>query len=151
MKLDYRRTEVDPSPICPSGIVYRPMVTLRIGGSARSAYLRALIDTGANHTIVPFSVAENVAAELYRDKQDAAKGIGGQEITIIPGRVELELLGDGQSYKWTAVVGFAKFDSPDDECSILGHAGCLEYFLASFDGVERVVELVQIGDFPSVA
>jgi hypothetical protein len=100
---------------------------------------------------VPFSVAENVAAELYRDKQDAAKGIGGQEITIIPGRVELELLGDGQSYKWTAVVGFAKFDSPDDECSILGHAGCLEYFLASFDGVERVVELVQIGDFPSVA
>ena len=144
MKWTYRRCEVERSRICPSGVVFRPVAMIRIGGSTGSTYLRALIDTCADHTLVPYSVAEDVGAELYHDEHDAAKGVGGHEISIIPGRVELELLSDGEAYQWTAVIGFAKFTTPEDECSILGHAGCLEFFLATFDGVEQVVELTHL-------
>ena len=151
MKWTYRRCEVESSRICPSGIVYRPVATLRIAGSAGSAYLRALIDTGADHTLVPFSIAEDVGAELFPDEEDAAKGISGHEISIVPGQVELELLGDDESHKWTAIIGFAKFATPDDECNVFGHAGCLEFFLAAFDGSAHIVELTPQESFPETA
>ena len=101
---------------------------------------------GADHSIVPISIAQDVDAQLYADDEDAARGVGGQQIAIVPGRVEVELIGDGGSYLWTAIIGFAKFATPDDECSILGHAGCLEYFLAEFDGVQHAVELTRIAE-----
>lgn len=148
MKWNYRRVEVDPSRICPSGFVFRPVATVRIGGSVGSAYLRALVDTGADHTIMPFSVAEDVGAELFVDEEDAARGVSGHEISIIPGRVELELLDPDESRTWTTIIGFVKFAAPEDECSILGHAGCLEYFFATFDGVAQVVELTPRTDLP---
>lgn len=109
----------------------------------------ALVDTGADHTVLPLSIAENVGAELFYDERDAAKGISGHEIAIISGRVHLELLSDDETCAWTAVVGFADFATPEDECGVLGHAGCLEFFSATFDGVGQVVELIQRGSLPS--
>jgi hypothetical protein len=151
MKWPYFRYEVDRSPICPDGVVYRPEARLCVPGNIAEAIIGVLIDTGADHTVFPIFLARRIGARLYEDQRDSARGVGGHGIEMIPGVVELELVNNEGACKWTAVVGFAEFDSPDDECSILGHAGCLEYFLASFDGVERVVELVQIGDFPSDA
>ncbi len=134
MKWSYRRYAVKPSRICPSGIVFRPEAKVRVSGRRGEAYLRVLLDTGADHTVLPFSIAADIGAELFEDEVDAAKGVSGHEIAMIPGMVELELLGDDESCRWTAVVGFAQFASPADECSILGHADCLEFFLAAFDG-----------------
>ncbi len=151
MKWNYRKSEVECSRICPSGIVYRPVARLRIGGSNGNAYLRALIDTGADHTLVPFSIAEDVGAELFEDEHNSVEGISGHEIAVVPGRVQLELLDDSDSLQWTAIIGFAKFASPDDECSVLGHAGCLEYFLAAFDGAGRAVEPTLRGDLPQTS
>jgi hypothetical protein len=163
MKWAYRRYEVDRSRICSSGIVYRPVADLRIGGAHGETRVRALIDTGADHTLLPISIAERVGAELYEDQPDSARGVAGQEIPIIPGRVQLELLSDeGRrgsakpgshptargSCEWTAVVGFADFATPEEECSLLGHAGCLEIFHAAFDGIARTVELTPIADLP---
>jgi hypothetical protein len=87
------------------------------------------------------SVADRVGAELFRDNHDAVRGVSGHEILIVPGRVLLELISDDGSYQWSAVIGFAEFASPEEECSLLGHAGCLEFFTATFDGVARVFEL----------
>jgi triosephosphate isomerase len=87
------------------------------------------------------SIAELVAAELFEDEVDVAKGVSGDEIAIIPGRVRLELLSDEDSIAWTATVGFAEFADVEAECSLLGHSGCLEYFFATFDGVNKFVEL----------
>ena len=106
---------VDTSRICPSGLVFRPEAKIRIGGRRGDTYLRAILDTGADHTILPYSVAEDVNAELFVEEADTARGVSGHEIAVIPGKVELELLDGAESYRWTAIVGFAKFESPIDE------------------------------------
>jgi hypothetical protein len=109
-------------------MVYRPEAKIRVSGTGGEAYLRVLLDTGADHTILPYSIAGVIGAELFEDEADAAKGVSGHEIAIVPGKVELELLGRDESCRWTAVIGFAQFASSMDECSILGHADCLEFF-----------------------
>jgi len=149
MKWAYRRYAVGRSRICPEGIVCRPEAKVRVGGRLGNAYLRVLVDTGADHTVLPFSIAAVIGAELFENEPDEAKGFSGHEISIIPGKVELELLGDTESYKWDAVVGFARFASLEDECSILGHTGCLEFFCASFDGGSKLVELSPQRSFSS--
>src|SRR5262245_13693019 len=121
MKWAYRRYTVDRSRICPSGIVFRPEAKIRIGGRRGDTYLRGILDTGADHTVLPYSVAEDIDAELFEDDADTARGVGGHEIAVIPGKVELELLDGTEAYRWTAIVGFAKFESAIDECSVLGH------------------------------
>jgi hypothetical protein len=141
MKWLYHPYAVDKSRICPSGVVFRLEAKLCVRGATGEAIVRALIDTGADHTLLPISISRDVGAELFPQERDAAKGVGGHEIAVIPGRVQLELISDEESRAWDAVIGFAQFDNPEEECSILGHSGCLEYFLAAFDGVTQVVEL----------
>jgi hypothetical protein len=48
------------------------------------------------------------------------------------------------------MIGFADFVTPEAECSLLGHSGCLEYFLAAFDGVEQTVELTPRTNLPNL-
>ena len=151
MKWTYCQYTVDQSRICSSGVVYRPEAKIRVGGTRGETYLRVLLDTGADHTVLPYSIAADIGAELFEDDADAAKGVSGHEITIIPGRVELELLDRDESCRWTAIIGFAEFASSADECSIFGHAGCLEYFFATFDGHSQVVELIRRPNFPALA
>jgi hypothetical protein len=150
MKWPYSRYQVDKSPICPDGVVFRPEARVCVRGITAEAILGVLIDTGADHTLLPISIAHRIGARLFEDERDSARGVGGHAIAMIPGVVELELFSNDGSCTWTTVVAFAEFDRPDDECSILGHAGCLEFFLASFDGPKHTVELIQIGDFPLV-
>jgi hypothetical protein len=149
MKWPYFRYEVDRSHICPDGVVFRPEARICVHGTTAEAIIGILIDTGADHTLMPISLARRIGAKLYEDQHDSARGVGGHGIEMIPGEVELELLSTEGTCKWPAVVAFAEFDSPDDECSILGHAGCLEHFLAVFDGAQRTVELTPIGILPS--
>lgn len=149
MKWSYSEFEVDSSRICPAGVVYRPIAHVGIAGSNGSVYLRALIDTGADHTLVPYSVADQVGAKLFDDESNSVEGISGHEVIVVPGEIELELIDDVETVKWTTVIGFAQFAAPEDECSVLGHAGCLEYFLATFDGVNRSVELTLRGELPA--
>jgi len=150
MKWAYRGYAVDKSRICPTGKVFRPEAKIRVGGPAGDAYLRALIDTGADHSILPISVAKDIGVDLNIEESDYARGVSGHEIVIIPGQVELELLGVEESYRWKAVVGFAEFENAAVECSLLGYAGCLEFLLADFDGQKKVVELTKRANFPRV-
>jgi hypothetical protein len=64
--------------------------------------------------------------------------------------VHIELFDGSESLEWETILGFAKFAAPEDECSVLGHAGCLEYFRAVFNGVDCTVELSLVGELPKI-
>lgn len=151
MKYPYTAYSVDPSSMIPDGIVHRPEVILRIIGSSGEVYLTALLDTGADESILPSWVAEEAGVELHAGEVTQAAGIAGQQVDVIPGTVQLELVGEHESYAWPATIGFAHFESPDDEYAILGHAGCLNFFTLTFDAERREVTITPNANFPVVS
>lgn len=141
MKWKYRKYSVDPSPLCPSGVAPRPEAKLRLRGTKGDVYVRALVDTGADHCLFPLSIAEDIGVELLEAEADVAKGFSGHEVEVIPGSARLTLLSEGRMFDWDAIVGFAKFPSRSDECCILGRTGGLEHFIAIFDEKSLLVSL----------
>lgn len=147
MKWKYRKYSVDPSPLCPSGVAPRPEAKLRLRGANGDVYVRALVDTGADHCLFPLSIAEDIGVELLDKEADVAKGFSGHEVEVMAGRVRLTLISGGLTYDWDTIVGFAKFPSRSDECCILGRTGGLEYFIATFDEMNLQVSLEPVQSF----
>lgn len=137
----YRHYAVEKSLLCPAGKVARPEAKLRIRGDKADAYVRALVDSGADHCLFPYSLATDIGAELYEDQLDSAKGFSGDEVTVVPGRVSLALLHGEEVFEWRAMVGFARFASKSSECIILGRLGGLEFFRVILDEGSQTVSL----------
>ena len=150
MIFDYTTYEVDASSTNPLGIVRRPEVLLRVSGGTSARLLLALVDTGADESVLPLSLAESIGVAIDDANTLQAAGVGGHLIDLLPGSVELEVTNGSESYKWRTVVGFARFEEPDDECAILGHVGALEYFTATFDGESHQLSLAPNATFPSL-
>jgi hypothetical protein len=131
LKFPYQRYEVDPTPTLPGGVVYRPEVPVRVRGPAGTASFLVPVDTGADETLLPRSVAEALGVVLDEARHWQVAGIGGRPIDVVLGKVAFELLARPRPYRWSARIGFAAF-APDDELAILGHRGFLDRFTATF-------------------
>ena len=148
MTFDYTAYDVEPSPTNPIGIVWRPELVLRVIGEHSEEFVMALVYTGADESVLPLSLAKNIGVAVDASKSIPAAGVGRQLIELLPGSVELEI-GDGsESYRWRAVVGFARFNRPEDECTCLGHVAAIEYFTATFDGERHQCTLIPNATFP---
>jgi hypothetical protein len=150
MRFEYLCFATSTSATIPDGLVCRPEVNLRIRGPFGELAVTALLDTGADETILPLSIAECLGVELDPASASQAQGVTGDLLPLLPGKVELELFGDGQIYRWTTLVSFADFPDPGGECVVLGHAGALRYFFAEFDGESRVGCLTANAEYPGV-
>ncbi len=133
----------------PDGVLLRPEVPLRIIGPDGAETLLALVDTGADATVLPKWTQEAIGAAIDETQPSIISGIAGQELEVVPGNVELMLEQAGQVFRWTTRVDFAADEGLVDAAAILGHAGCLRYFRPSFDGYDRELELVPTPDFPA--
>jgi len=59
-------------------VLLRPEVPIRVYGPAGAAELLALVDTGADNSILPLSVAHDLGIETTLGKEPAASAYGGQ-------------------------------------------------------------------------
>jgi predicted aspartyl protease len=122
-------------------VIFCPEVPLRIHGPSGSRDFVALVDTGADNTILPTSIARDLSIPLIAGRGPGATAFGGQRIALSYSDVDLELIhGDG-SVRWPARVYFAESSDDGDEIIILGHQGFLDYFTATFIGEECALEL----------
>jgi hypothetical protein len=120
-----------------------------ITGTAGPFSTWALVDTGSDDTLFPLSVGRRVGATLDPGQSWAIEEIGGgQPLTVILGEVTLELVGNNQTFRWQAKIGFIDFADPLDEVSVLGHAGFIDYFRVTCDGNLREVEIDLTPAFP---
>lgn len=131
-------------------VVLRPEVPLRIHGPQGVAELRALVDTGADNTILPSSVANRLQIDTTPCCGPHATAFGGQQIPLSYADIELELRDADNLLHWTAHIYFADFPE-GSEPAVLGHEGFLDFFTATFDGQECVLELNPNTDLPSVS
>ena len=148
MKFRYASYEVDPSPTLPSGVVHRPEVAIEVIGPRRTETIQALVDTGSDETVFPVSLARAIEVQLEGASAGLASAVSGHAIELLPGRIDL-LISDGrQTYRWPTMVAFLDFEQSEDEVALLGYAGFLEFFRATFDSHERELELTPNERFP---
>ncbi len=53
-----------------------------------------------------------------------------------------------QTFRWSTKVGLVDFADPNDEVTIMGHAGFLDFFRVIFDGHLRTLEIELTPAFP---
>jgi len=123
-------------------LILRPVITVRISGPSAEARWDALVDTGADETLLPLSLAELLGVDLDRERSSQAAGVSGDKLTIYYGEVQFEIEAGTEQFNWRTTVGFVDFASTDDEVIVLGHGGCLDYFTATFDGENAQLELI---------
>jgi hypothetical protein len=99
---------------------------------------RVLLDSGADDTVFPEAAAAKIGVDLSNAPAGEASGVGAAPVAVRYALLKLRLT-DGQEYReWPAWVGFtaARLKQP-----LLGFAGCLQFFTATFRGDREDVEL----------
>lgn len=109
-------------------LILRPVITIRVVGPKADARWDALVDSGADETLFPLSLAEVLGVELDEELISEAAGISGDRLKIQYGDVDLRIESDSEIIEWKTTVGFVDFGSASDEVIILGHGGCLDFF-----------------------
>ncbi len=124
-------------------LVYRPKARIRIVGPKGADELLALVDTGADETLLPVDLAETLGLELRDEDRTVVLDIVGNSTTIWYVTINLEVLIPGDGPCWSARVGFYLGRKP-----ILGHSGFLNHFTARFDGRAKTLTLTPNGTAP---
>lgn len=131
-------------------VTYRPIIPFRIIGDATDDYLRGLADTGADHSLLPRSIADRIGAEIDERTRWTVGGFAGQTARAVMGHVRMEITDGSATHQWSAQVGFVDYDDPEKESiALLGHLGFLQFFNAQFRGKDHVVILEPNGTFPA--
>ena len=141
MKVKYKTYSVVPTATVPDGIVHRPEIAIRIVGPARSTRVLALLDSGADETILPLDVAKRLDVRLSVESESHAIGVTGHPLSLMPGEVELEIAFGKERFRWKTLVSFAEFEDSDAECAVLGHLGALRFFTVTFDGAAHIATI----------
>ncbi len=128
----------------------RPEIPIKIQGPNESMQFVGLVDTGSDYTIFPRSIAKFLGVELHESEGPTAQVFGGQAVELLTAEVELILALDSEKVSWLTVVSFFDYGSVEDESVILGHAGFLEFFTATFDGFEATLTLEPNPDLASL-
>jgi len=123
-------------------LILRPVIQVRISGPKSEAICDALVDTGADETLLPLSLAEVLEIELDHEFTSQAAGISGDTLTIRYGDITFSIEDGEENVTWRTTVGFVDFPKSDEEVIVLGHGGCLDYFTSNFDGERAELELL---------
>ena len=102
----------------------------------------------ADQTLFPRWAADQIGVNVNDTDSLDIVGIGGQRIPAPSGKVDIELSDQTQNYRWASMARFVSLPDPQTQLAILGHEGCPNFFTATFDGVNRSVDLMPNNAFP---
>jgi hypothetical protein len=107
--------------------------------------VRVLLDTGADDTVFPDHVARLIGLDLAGAPTGTVSGAGAAGLPVRYAQVTLRLTDGREQREWPAWVGFtpSRLTYP-----MLGFAGCLQFFDATFRGAREDVELTPNGLYP---
>ena len=143
MKLPYQGYPVQGIGVTRQTLVYRPTALFRIIGPAGDGLAYGLLDTGADDTLLPDFFLKPLGVSVASGARATIAGIGGGTVTANFVQVDLELSRGKTVYRWAASVGFYSGSR-----AILGQAGVLEHFVASFNHRLRFATLRPNGPLP---
>lgn len=150
MKFPYTLSIVPSIETGEEIVLLRPEIPLRVNGPAGHVDVLALVDTGADNSILPLSIATDLGIETIHGKGPGAIAFGGQRIALCFADVVIELSQDSSAIRWRARLYFADFPNGTEKAVVLGHEGFLDYFTATFIGEDCVLDLEPNHSIPAV-
>lgn len=137
-----------PRPVTPLGgrwVRPRPIVTVTLLGPAGHRAHPALLDTGSDDSVFPESLAARIGIDLTGAPTGSVAGVGAGPVALRYAQATLRLT-DGREFReWQGWVGFT---ATPLSLSVLGFAGCLQFFGAYFRGDREEVELETYALYP---
>lgn len=123
----------------------RPVIFITMLGPLGTYVEGALLDTGADDTLFPETVAGKLGIDLANAPIATGAGFGMLVSTVRYAEVTLRITDGVEQREWKAWVGFtsAKLRQP-----LLGYAGFLQFFTATFRGDLQEVELEINSSYP---
>jgi hypothetical protein len=116
--------------------LWPPTVCLVLHGPLGAVKLDALVDPGADQTMLRREFAEALGITVDDGRPGNVRGISGSPIVVYPSEVELEIIHEADRFRWRAAVRFGPANHV-----LLGQIGCLEFFTATFDHRHRELTL----------
>lgn len=134
MRFDYRRLRVNrPIPTMPGATVrYKPVFHIRIEHAGVTWPIAGLLDSGADDTVFPRSLANKLGISLSGLPVGSATSAGSKPVEYAVAAVTLGLHDGTQGCQWNALVGFRLDDVK--ALPLFGQAGFLQFFDADLRG-----------------
>jgi len=116
-----------------------PSIPVTLAGSGGKYQFIALVDSGADISVIPKEVAELLGLDLS-GKREEARGIGGK-VPSVQTKLQIELIKPHEIYNYNIPVKVI-LDVKDEEIPvILGRAGFFDKFVITFDQKEEKIIL----------
>lgn len=131
-------------------LILRPEIPVTVVGSNGSATYLGLVDTGSDNTVLPKSIADDLGIPVRPASGQDATVFGGHRVQLLVGEAVLGIEADEESLRWRTPVFFHDFVAQEEETVVLGHAGFLDYFTATFDGKQGILTLIPNDEIPTV-
>ena len=149
LRFAYRLIQVPRPPVPLRGrwVRPRPIVTVSVIGATGVMIEDALVDSGADDSVFPDSVASLIGIDLSVAPRGAAAGIGMNPVPLRYAQATLRLTDSREHREWQTWIGFT---SVPMRRSILGFAGFLQFFTAVFDGEREQLELAVNTLYPGI-
>jgi hypothetical protein len=113
---------------------FLPLIPISIHGPTDSVELLALVDSGAEHSVLSIDFAKELGISLTHATRVAIVGVGEQEVPGLMTTVELQL----GRYQWPAPVIFA---AGHMRRPLLGQIGFFAFFTVTFRYDKREISI----------
>jgi hypothetical protein len=137
-------------PILPLGgrmVRPRPFLAVSLIGPAGTIVETAHLDSAADDCVFPSSLAVKIGVDLVNAPEGEAAGVGKTPVALRYAQVKMRLVSGQEWCEWPAWVAFT--DAPLNR-PLLGFAGFLQFFTATFHGDREAVELAVNGLYPGI-
>jgi hypothetical protein len=123
----------------------RPVITVSIVGTSNTIAADGLLDTGADDTVFPESTALRLGIDLSNAPLGRMQTAALTSYPVRYAQVHLRITDGVEQREWPAWVGFtpASLNQP-----LLGFAGFLQFFTATFHGDREQIKLTVNSLYP---
>ena len=123
----------------------RPLIAVTLIGPAGTTIEMAHVDPGSDDCVFPLSLAGKIGLDLTNAPVGEAASVGQEPVALRYAQVTLRLAGGTEWCEWQAWVAFttAPLKRP-----LLGFAGFLQFFTATFYGDDEELVLAANGLYP---
>ena len=116
-----------------------PSIPVILSGSGSKYQFIALLDSGADVSVIPKEVAELLDLDLSGNKEEA-RGIGGK-VPAIQSKINIELGKPHEMYNYNIPVKVILNEIDEEIPIILGRAGFFDKFLITFNQKDEKITL----------